>query len=364
VNNVITASRMNCLLRCARQHFWQFEIGLRREETGLALRFGSAWARAMDARWRGQSYDEALAASIPEGVELDMYACATLSALLAAYYDYYGKREKIGKLHPEVQFSNPRMIYADFTVEGKIDGLGSLKIGTSVLLEAKTTSDSLKQDSDYWLRLRFNMQILHYVVEARVIGWDVRDLYYDVTKKPGIKPKTINDLDGDGLKIVLDAKGKRVFKKNKEPLQGGDKAKGYYIKSHRETPDEFCDRLYKDACARPEHYFARREVPVIDDELQSFERQRLALAKLTEHFRNNEDCDFITQPRDPEAWPRHVSKDTCNFCSYKSFCLQNISIDINQPPAGFAVRPFNPELQNEDDATTEETIDDATETSI
>lgn len=350
---------MNCLLKCQRQHFWKYEIGLRRDSTGVALRFGSAWARGMEARWNGLDYDAALAIAVPEGVDLDAYACATVSALLAGYYDYYGPRETVGHLNPEVQFRadfRGEIGLQHFSLEGKMDGLGALKDGRLVLLEAKTTSDSVAPDSDYWMRLRFNMQVLNYIVEARRLGWDVEEVYYDVTRKTAIKPKMLDDLDENQLKIVVDSDGNRVLKKDGSPRLTGDTKAGYVVKQHLETPDEYCDRLYKDTQTRSDFYFCRKSVPVIDGELADFENQRIVLARMINFFRNAEFTATDKETRRSEVWPRNVSKDTCNFCEYKDFCLQNLSVNINQPPAGFSVQPFNPELQ--------ELLYDDTETAI
>ena len=107
MNNVITASRMNSLINCPRAHFWSYEIGLTREDTAQALHFGSAWHRAMEARWQGCNYETALAIAIPEGIDLNEYACATLAGLLAGYYDHYGPKETVGSLQPEIQFDEP-----------------------------------------------------------------------------------------------------------------------------------------------------------------------------------------------------------------------------------------------------------------
>lgn len=350
---------MGTLLRCPRQHFWQNEVGLRKETSGLALRVGSAWARAMEARWRGADYMTALIAAVPEGIDLDAYACETVAALLAAYYEYWGERETVGALNPEVQFQF-QLDGTEFTSEGKMDGLGSLTDGRSVIVEAKTTSDAIDANSDFWLRLKFNMQVWQYVSAARRLGWDVQEVYYDVTRKPGIRPKVVDDLDSNGKKIVVDKNGTRIYiqaGKNKgEPRQTGDAKLGLVVKSHRETPEEFGERLYKDVKSRPEFYFVRKSVPIIDQEVEAFERQRLALARLIAHYRSTEESLDHSEgfERDPEAWPRACSENTCSFCSYKSFCLQNISVDLNQPPPGFAVLPFNPELNEHDDSTTTE----------
>ena len=372
MNNIITASRLNCAMTCLRKHFWCYEIGLRKEESSLALKVGSAWARAMEARWNEAGYEQALIAAIPEGIDLNEYDCAVVAALLASYYDYYGAIEDCGKLYPEVQFqSNIEVGGEVFSCQGKIDGLGSMKDGLSVIIEGKTTGQSIDPDSDYWLRLSFNLQVYQYIVEARKLGWDIAKVFYDVTRKPSIRPKTVYDLDKNGNKIVLDHEGKRVYAKKKievvsgkgknatkekkeiddldKPRQSGDDEKGWVIKSHKETPDEYCDRLWRDAKERPTFYFVRREIPVIDDQLASFERQRIAICNLILSLRENE----IGNHRDPEAWPRNVSENTCNFCIYKSFCLQNISLDLNLLPEEFSIKPFNPELENYDTTTTE-----------
>ena len=352
-NNVLTASRMTAMLQCPRKHFWSYEIGLRKQEDSIALRIGSAWARAMEARWNGKSYDEALADAVPEGCGFDEYTMATISALLAAYYDVYGQAETFGSLHPEVQFKSD--LSEGWTAEGKIDGLGSLKDGRSAIIESKTTSDSVAPDSGYWQRLSFNSQVLQYVKEARVLGWDIACVYYDVTRKPMIQPKQVNDLDEQGLKIVEDVAGVRQFRKDGvTPIQSGDAEKGWTIKSHIETAEEFCDRLYKDVLSRPDFYFCRKEVPVIEQELESFRRQRLAIAGMIKSLRESESWMRIAGAsdktkvhpscRDPEAWPRNVSENTCDFCQFKTFCLQNLSVDLNNPPQGFTVAGFNPEL--------------------
>ena len=371
MNNVITASRLNSLISCARKHFWSYEIGLRKDSPpSLALRFGTAWHNAMEARWQGKTYEEALAIGIPEGIDLDAYMCETFAALLAGYYDYYGKRETAGKIHPEVEFES-ELEGTDFKSRGKIDGLGTMKNGQHGLIEAKTTGSGIEASSDYWLRLRFNLQVLNYIIEARNLGWDISKAIYDVTRKPQIKPSMIVDLDPMGRKIVIDAQGDRVFKKKKvkekvgkgkkakiverevddtdKPRLSGDDAQGWTVKTHTETPAEFADRLWRDIGERPEFYFHRREIPVIEAELEDFERQRLEMIEMIKHLRKRERVtktfEHQETDRDPQAWPRHVSLETCNWCDYKSFCLSNISVDLNNPPQGYSIHPFNPELE-------------------
>src|ERR1035441_6096065 len=116
-NNVLTASRMNAEMSCSRKHYWGNEVGLTKTEVGVALRIGSAWARAMEARWHGKTYEQAIIEAIPDGIELNAYDCATVSALLAAYYEVCGAKESVGKLHPEVEIVPRKLGVGDFIVQ-------------------------------------------------------------------------------------------------------------------------------------------------------------------------------------------------------------------------------------------------------
>lgn len=337
-NNILTASRLNCLLGCMRRHYWRYEVGLTQEQSGVALRFGSAWARAKEAYRHGKGYEDALAAAVPEGVDLDEMTVATISGLLAGYYQYYGP--SAWPCNAEVEFSQPLAGSRTFTVAGKLDGLSRMPDGRLAIEEDKTTSDSLSDDSDYWLRLRFNIQLLQYASEVRKAGWDVSTVVYDVTRKPSIQPKDVPLLDDDMRKIVNDATGQRVFKKDGTPRESGDKEKGYFLQVRPETAEEFSKRLLEDTMERPAFYFARREVPILDSDLEEFVEQRLTLSRMILHCRGAE--KRFTQPE--RAWPRNVSDMVCRSCEFFGFCLQNLSVDLNNPPTGFNVSDPSPEL--------------------
>ena len=296
---LLTASRMTSLLTCPRQHYWRYEVGLQATADGAALRFGSAWHRAMEARWRGAEFDVALAAAIPAGCDLDETQAATLSGLLAGYWAMHPFGDcNVRELHPEIEFCLPLAGSRTFQCAGKIDGLGVLHDGRLVLIEHKTTSDDLAPDSDYWLRLRANGQIMQYVLAARALGWQIEIILYDVTRKPAIRPK-----------------------------QG-------------ETPEAFGERLAADTQARPAFYFARREVPVLDQDLEEFQVQRLELARQILSLRRAE-----KRLRSPaQAWPRNVNGLICRGCPFSGFCLQNVTVNPAQPPAGFRCGPVHGEL--------------------
>jgi hypothetical protein len=340
--SILTASRINTHLTCQRKHYWRYEVGMASTVASEPLRFGRAWHLAMATRWKGGAqFDAFMSALPPDTDELDPLAVATLGGMLEGYFAYYGNDDAlVREMHPEVQFNLDLNGSRTFELAGVIDGLGVLGDGRPVIIESKTAGEDISPESDYWMRLKFNPQLLQYVLAARELGWDIETIVYDVARKPSIAPKQIPLLDPDGLKIVLDGAGNRVYGKNGKPRQSGDKDQGYELQSREETPEEFGDRLAADTKVRPEFYFARREVPVLDDDLEEFRVQRLVTARQILGCRAEEK----RHARPERGWPRNISMFTCRNCEFASFCLQNVSVNINQPPAGFRVGNPHEEL--------------------
>jgi RecB family exonuclease len=80
--DLLTASRIGALQRCPRYHYLRYEVGLKSPTDAAALRFGSAWHLAMEARWRGSNLDVAFAAAVVADTLVE-FVLATLSGLLA-----------------------------------------------------------------------------------------------------------------------------------------------------------------------------------------------------------------------------------------------------------------------------------------
>lgn len=294
---LLTASRMSALLACLRKHYWRYEVGLRRTVDADALRFGSAWHVAMEARWEKKDIAAVFEAAISSKTQLDELQLAMLSGMLAGYYTRY-QDDPIKSVHPEVEFNVPLVGSRTFNVAGKIDGLAVLHDGRLALVEHKTAGCDIAPDSDYWLRLRGNAQVMQYVLAARSLGWDVALVIYDVARKPAIRQK------------------------------------------QNETPEQFGERLAADCQERPEFYFARREVPVLDDDLAEFQVQRLVMGRMILSCRKE-----ARNARKPEhGWPRNVGETSCRICEYSGFCLQNTGVDVQHPPAGFTIGEANSEL--------------------
>lgn len=338
MKDLLTASRINTLLSCSRKHYWRYEVGLRLIAESDALRFGTAWHTAMEARWQGLEIMDAFNKCL-EGKMLDELQLSTLLAMLSGYYKMYESEPMIGII-PEIEFRYPMAGSRTFDCAGKIDGV--TRDGTG-LIEHKTSGCDIQPDSDYWLRLRGNVQIMQYVLAARELDHSVDTVIYDVARKPTISPKQVHILDGQGRKIVNGPDGQRVFKKNNEPYESGNTEKGYVVQTALETAEQFGDRLFADTIERPDFYFARREVPVLDDDLNEFIIQRQVLAR--QILQSRAEGRRASKPE--HGWPRNVNDMTCKYCEFSGFCLQNTAVNINNPPAGYTCGGSNSELSDE-----------------
>jgi len=288
----LSATRMAALLSCPRKHFLRYEVGLRPIQKAHALFFGSLWHFVMEARWNGYAMDSAIGFAIAEeGVITDM-DFVTLRGLAVGYFALRGDAEtEIASMEPEVEFRLPLEGSRTFESTGVIDGIGTMSDGRKALVEHKTTGEDISPSSDYWLRLRFNSQICQYVLAARAMGHDVATVLYDVTRKPAIRQK------------------------------------------QNETVEQYGERLAADTKERPEFYFARREVPILDGDLAAFEAHRLQMSRMILSTRQGEK----RLARREDAWIRNCSAMTCAGCEFAPFCLVNADIDAANPPDGFYI---------------------------
>jgi citrate lyase gamma subunit len=257
-------------------------------------------------------------------------------AALLSGYDWRWGASKLKVIATEQSFRLPLRNPATgkpsqlFELAGVIDGIVRMEDSRLAVMEHKTASEDLALGSDYWLRLQNDLQISIYVHAARELGHDVSTVFYDVIRKPSIKPTRVPLLDRTGLKIVLNADGQRVLKKDGMPRQTGDTAKSYVLQSRPMTPDEWSQRIIDDIAKRPDFYYARVEIPRLDQEI---EECRAELWTLREAQRNN-------------RWYRTVTRDTCGFCSYFGLCSSKTDLSSGVAPEGFEfVSNVHPELK-------------------
>lgn len=125
-----------------------------------------------------------------------------LSAMVSEYVEHYWRGDSQSYLTEAVE----EMLLSDvvnpesgrpstiFDHVSKIDGRAKhVKTGQVFLIEHKTTSDTLEDDSPYWRRLSFDQQVSKYLLSHSQCGFDRLDgCVYDVVKKVSVKPKKLS----------------------------------------------------------------------------------------------------------------------------------------------------------------------------
>lgn len=346
-SDIITVSRLKSLNACPQAHYYGYEAGIRSHSEAKALRFGRIYHVGLDLLARGKSDAEVCDrvrenyATIPEYADPHawMVECETVMRLLLGWM-WRWQGDGIEVLRSEFVFNlpiiNPETGAATplFRQSGKIDQKICLSDGRKAIREFKTTGDGIEADSDYWNILRLDPQISAYFGAEP----EAETILYDVTHKPGIGPLQIPLIDEHGFKIVLDGDGHRVFLDSGKPRQSADKAKGWTLQTRVETPEEFGTRLTEDISNRPDFYYARREIPRLTADLEDYRRELWEQQKLL-RFRQLND-----------TWPRHASRNTCDFCAFKAPCFNGQYRIGDQPPTGFSfLDNVQPELEIEDD---------------
>jgi hypothetical protein len=353
--SVLTASRLSALRRCPRSHYYRYELGLIRDREQQPLRMGSAFhlGQQVMGTWRltaladddrepveqkailqaTAGYDQRPAYADPADWEIER---VTVANLLAGHFWRYSA-DDLEIVAVEFTFEIPLVNPATgapsrtFVLAGKIDAIVRLPDARLAVLEFKTAGEDIGPDSKYWLRLRCDPQISQYYLAAQAVGYAVTTVLYDVSRKPSIGPRTLPILDAKGFPIVLDQAGKRVFTKQGKPRQTASAADGYELQSRPETPDEFGERFLTDIAARPDFYYARREVPRLTDELEAFSLELWQQAQYVAETRRR----AAKLARPASAWFRSVGRFTCDGCQFADLCLQSIDVGPQDVPQGY-----------------------------
>jgi hypothetical protein len=347
MKQLLTHSRMATHKSCRKQDWFAYELGIRKEVDAKALRMGSAGHSGLHALKRGLGLAAAMEqiewcyGLCQDGLDTESWLLEleTMRRLICGY-EWRWSESGIEYIATEKAFQiplqNPSTHHPSrcFNLAGKIDGIVKLEDGRIAVMEHKFISDSLDSDSSLWRRLRIDQQISLYVLAARQLGYDVESVLYDVVRKPAIQPCQVPDVDTDGNKIVLDSTGSRVFTKQGKPRQTGDSAKGYTLQTRIETVSEFGHRLTEDIGKRPDFYFARVEIPRLDDTLDEFAHE------LWEVQQTIRECQRHNR------WFRTVGKHTCDYCSYFDLCSNGFDPSGPTPEGFVQLENIHPELED------------------
>jgi len=331
----ITHSSMSLAKTCLRAYEFRYVTGIVRERTDPPLRIGSLFHEGLEKKAIPDKPEYPDWCRDPE--ERYKHDCdyELAVAMVRAYLEYW-EDDACETIVAEQMFSsaiyNPATGRSSRTVEvgGKVDKIVRLPDGRKALMEHKTTSEDLEPDSYYWSRLMLDQQVSLYYMHA-----DVETVLYDVTRRPALRPKMVPVLDEHGFEVVVDDEtGDRVFKKNGEPRKTA--GKGMTRETEPEDPYDFGERVYAAMSEEPERYFARREIPRTEADIEEFQKELWIQAKILYEctqrkffFRNTNAC---------KTWGRPCQFFDLCYCGWRpGYPL----------PVGYVFRTAHSELKEE-----------------
>jgi hypothetical protein len=345
VKELLTHSRQAAFKQCRRKAFFSYELGLRRIDDARALRMGSAFHEGVEQIGHGESLATACNAvrakyeRCPPTFDAHEWAMELETVLrIVCAYQWRWADDSLSYVAVELPFELPLVNPATnkpsklFSLAGKIDAIVKLEDERLAVKESKLLSDDLGLDSPLWRRLRIDEQISLYMLAARQLGYPVETVLYDVARKPSIKPNDVPVLDELGAKIVLNERGARVKTEKGSWRQTGSTEHGYVLQTRQMTADEWGEKLSADIAERPDFYFARVEVPRLDQDLDLFARE---LWDIQQQLRG---------AQKDKLWYRTVSRDSCPYCPYFEICSDGRDVSKVAPEGFEFVYDKHPEL--------------------
>jgi len=290
----LSVSGIKTYLQCREQYRYAYADRIRPVKQTLEAELGKVVHAGLEYWWVATvpQVDTTIRLAREEASRLntiDAYGWELCRAMLVGYHTYWHGRHRYGEARTEVKF---RALRHGYQWVGVLDG----HVGKSILVEHKTTSQDISPGSDYWVKLKADLQVGLYWEASRAIGCAPEVMVYDVLRRPEIKPYKATPLD------------KRKY----------TKAGALYAnqRDHDETPEEYGQRAADMIAADPDAYYQRAEIVRLESEV---ERARDELDKLA--------LDALrVLPCEPE--PRTgVMTGACRRCPYVGPCLHGESID-------------------------------------
>ncbi len=342
----LSHSKMECFKKCRRKYFWEYVYAIRPEVEPKALRMGSAVHAALDCLKKGGTFAEAITAveqiyteATTPGSSLE-YEQTTVLALVANYYDRWSS-SPVEVVESELRFELPLIDpdtgdpSRDYILTGFIDAIVRMPCGRTAIMEHKTSGQDIEPECDYWRILTLDGQITLYVYAAQRLEYDIDTVLYDVVRKPQIGPTSVPVLDDDGLKIVRNVNGERVWNANGTPRQVGSSENGYVVQTRPMRTDEWAAKLTNDIQSRPDHYFARQEIARLQDDIDELMQEIWDLSIA------------IKEADARRHYYRTCSRDTCLYCPYRGLCETHFSPISGYVPSGFVRVDRNSQVEEE-----------------
>lgn len=297
---ILTNSRRNCVNKCKRRYFYEYEKGYRPVKTSDALRFGSLFHGALELYWLLSL--EAGLNWLEEQKETDYnaYEKELAKQLLIGYYNKWSNEDDAEEdCIPELEFRAPLInpdTMADsrtFQLAGKID---VVRPGKKQIVEHKTTSEDLSPESDYWSHLAIDGQVSGYYVGAQALGYECEECLYDVIRKPMQRPLQATPVES--RKYTKDG---RLYASQREL---------------DETVEEFGIRVGAEIASNPDKYFARKIITRLEDDMADYMADMWAVGR------------EIREAQLHNRWPRNPQQCmSFGKCPYFGVCTKTESLE-------------------------------------
>lgn len=223
----------------------------------------------------------------------DWRIAATVKGLLVGYdWKWSNAQSEIVLLETEGTYVGPLTNIETgkdsrtWRVGGKLDKLANDQ--GKVLYDHKTTSQDIEDpNGTYWRQLVIEGQASHYELLLLMNGIRLDRIVWDVTRKPGIKPKKLAIADRKAVTSLGLYCGYKVTPETQTQL----------ITEERENEELFMFRVARETLDDPARYFARRSVPRTREELHEYAvelweigQEMLGTRNTGRHFRNSGAC--------------------------------------------------------------------------
>lgn len=314
----LSYSKIRCFRTCQTEYWLSYILGIRRSEDADRFRIGTNW-HDLQANVTPLSGTKQLVAvvktldkaydveHIPEHL-MEKFAVEYRKLLHSylAWSEYYRFSNTLYGINipPEQRIGVKYPPTLDLV--GVIDLIPEDETGKLWVREYKTTSEDIADGSDYWKNVQRDIQTPIYVILARAAGYDVQGVQYDVFRKPQIKPKKPVKKDYDHV--------------DKVPVYLGKAMQPEDFSAELETPVMFGIRLQKHIMEKPEYYFARKEIPCTQADIDRAWRTVQNTAKQIKYVTDN------------DLWV----DDPCRCleygkCQYWSICSCNVNPEKDLP---------------------------------
>jgi hypothetical protein len=318
---LLTNSKRACFLKCPRKFCLKYELCRAPIREARALSFGKLIHSALEAWWQGDGlgldaiFDGAFESARESGG--DPYEIAKARAMMVGYTRRYsGDDADYETVAVEAEYRAP-LLNPDtnapsrtWVLAGKIDAIAKDRDGKIIIVEHKTTSDSVGAESKYWRKLTIDGQVSGYQVGALKLGYEPVYCLYDVLAKPKHQPK------------MATPEAERKYTKD---------GKLYAVQRETdETPMEYGERVFNAIMDEPEKYYSRRDVVRLESEIEKYYRDMWAIGLMIRS------CQL------GNIWPHNGNACTeFGGCEYFDVCAGFANINDDSM---FATVDPNPEL--------------------